>query len=264
MTHQQIIDKLAAGKLVQSIDEDLIRLIEEFVSAKNKSTTEKTEIIISKLLPRWNCVLGNNSENISMQYKQKTYLVLAVLLHKYGFQYAPLTTNALKAIDQLNEEVVLNDDFFRKSEDIKAFLKTEPIALKRKPARPENITFYREKDVVSIQIGEHYYGAYITELTASNEIPVIEFYDKIFDKIPDMEELSQRKAKGVVANDGKEYISKYAVAGMKFLPDFANQIHLISASEKEPPSEKHLQKSIGLYAYTDLLELPSITKRLFV
>lgn len=266
MKHQQILDKLAARHMVQSADEDLARLTWEIMtrsSSKNRSIEEQTEILISKLLPRWNCILTTNDKHISEHYKQRTYLALAVLLHKYGYKYEPITTNALKSIDLLNKDVVLSDDFYRKSDDIKAFLATEPVQLKRRPAMPESITFYRPKDVISIELDNKYYGAYIHSLTAPNENPIIEFYNKVFDEPPTMEELKKCKAKGSLYNDGTECIAKYSVRGMKFLPDLANQVKLISSCENEPPSNNHLIKPVELYSVQDIFWIQNIIRGLF-
>ncbi|SDH19509.1 hypothetical protein [Chitinophaga filiformis] len=75
--------------------------------------------------------------------------------------------------------------------------------------------------------------------------------------------LENIKAKGQVYNDGVGRISKYSVAGMKFLPDLANQIKLVSACVETPPSNKDLQKPVGLYAVSDIFEIQDDIKRLF-
>lgn len=264
MTHQQILDKLAARHLVQSADEDLARLTwSAMTSHKNKSTNEQIENLISKLLSRWNCILTTNDKDVSEHYKQKTYLTLSVLLHKYGYKYDAITNNAIKAIDLLNKNVVLSDDFFRKSDEIKQFLATEPIPLKRKPTIPESVTFYRPKDIITIQLENKFYGAYIHSLTGPNENPIIEFYDKVFDKIPKAEELKKCNAKGALFNDGTKRIEKYSVSGMKFLPDLSNQVKLLSSCENECPSNNHLEKPVGLYSAQDIFSIQRIIRGVF-
>jgi len=85
MTHQQILDKLAAKHLVQSIDEDLARLtFYAMCYYKENNIGQQLSYILPKLLLRWNCVL-NASDAISNHYKWKTVLALSVILHKYGF-----------------------------------------------------------------------------------------------------------------------------------------------------------------------------------
>ncbi|WP_286964929.1 hypothetical protein [Flavobacterium sp. UBA4854] len=109
MTHQQILDKLAAKYLVKSIDDDLARLT--FTAMCYEKDTEKQlSRILPQLLNRWNCVL--NTEQISNNHKQKTILALSIVLHKYGFKDDTINKKAIEAIDLLNKEVVLSDDFF--------------------------------------------------------------------------------------------------------------------------------------------------------
>ncbi|NML23529.1 hypothetical protein HHL16_21805 [Pseudoflavitalea sp. G-6-1-2] len=250
MTHQQIIDKLAARHLVQSIDEDLARLVYTAMCF-HKDDSKQASYILTKLLLRWNCVL-KAGDTVSVHYKKKTVLALAVLLHKYGFTDNNITAESLQAIDDLNADVVLDDDFFRKSEEIKKFLTAEPVKLKRKPTVPENITFYRPKDVISIQLDNRYYAAYIHRLSAPNESTVIEFYDGIFDHVPTLAELERLQAKGQKFNDGLERVANFSICGLKFLPDLANQVQLISACIETKPSNSHLSESIGLYTVKDI------------
>lgn len=266
MTHQQLLDKLAAKSLVQNIDEDLARLtISTMIYAKNNniSTENLVDYFLPKLLLRWNCVLKAHESEVTNNYKQKTILILAITLHKYGFADITLTTKAVKAIDDLNKEVALNDDFFRKSDEIKSFIQSKPSELKRKPSFPDNITFYRPKDVISIQLDNKYYAAYIHKLSNPNESPIIEFYDGIFDEVPTLAKLEKLKAKGKIYNDGKVRVAKFSVSGMKFLPDLANQIKLISACIEIPPSNEHLEKPTGLYSIIDIFELQSNIDKIF-
>lgn len=266
MTHQQILDKLAARHLVQSIDEDLARLITRTMSyAKHdkKIADNPLASFLPKMQLRWDCILKADNAEVSDDYRQKAILAIAVNLHKYGFADKSITGDAIKAIDALNKSVALSDDFFRKSDEIKAFISSPPVELKRKPALPDSITFYRPKDVVSIQLGKKYYCAYIHKLAGPNESPVLEFYDSVFDKVPTLLMLENIKAKGQVYNDGVGRISKYSVAGMKFLPDLANQIKLVSACVETPPSNKDLQKPVGLYSVSDIFEIQDDIKRLF-
>lgn len=266
MTHQQILDKLAARHLVQSIDEDLARLITRTMSfAKHDKKIAANPLVyfLPKMQLRWDCILKADDREVTDNYRQTTTLALAVNLHKYGFADKSITGDAIKSIDALNKSIALSDDFFRKSDEIKNFISSPPVELKRKPTLPDSTTFYRPKDVVSIQIGKKYYCAYIHKLSNPNESPVIEFYDRVFDKVPALQMLENIKAKGQVYNEGIERISKYSVAGMKFLPDLANQVKLVSACVETPPSNKDLQKSVGLYTVSDIFEIQDDIKRLF-
>ncbi|MDJ1483515.1 hypothetical protein QNI16_23660 [Cytophagaceae bacterium YF14B1] len=264
MTHQQILDKLAAKYLVQSIDDDISRLT-WYAMAYDKQGNQQSHLayILPKLLLRWNCILHADSKEVSEHYKQKAVLALAVILHKYGFADTLLTQHAIRAIDQLNQEVVLSDDFFRKSEEIKKLISGSPVALKRKPAMPDSITFYRPKDVVSIQLERKFYAAYIHNLTGPNEAPIIEFYEGEFDSIPTVQDLYNRKAKGQRYNDGKERIARFAIYGMKYMPDLANQIQLIGACIESAPENEHLTASVGLYTMSDLFDIQSDIQQMF-
>ncbi|WP_286964927.1 hypothetical protein [Flavobacterium sp. UBA4854] len=138
-----------------------------------------------------------------------------------------------------------------------------PIPLKRKPSVPESITFYRKGDVISIQLENRFYAAYIHKITGANESPILEFYDGVFDKIPTWGNLQNLPAKGQLYNDGIKRISKFSVYGLKHEPDTANQIRLIKASVDNPPANNHLKESVGLYSVIDLFTLQRDIKNLF-
>lgn len=264
MTHQQILDKLASKYLVQSIDEDLARLTYYAMCFdKNNYIDNQLNYILPRLMLRWDCILFADKDAVTDNYKLITTLALCIQLHKYGFSSKDLAEKAIKAIDKLNNGVVLSDDFFRKSEEIKKVINSTPVQLKRKPTIPENVTFYREKDVVSIQLDNKFYSAYIHKLTETNGSPIIEFYNGVFDKMPTIKELDKLTAKGEVYNDGIERVSHFSVSGMKFLPDLANQVKLIGSCVEQKPSNLHLEKSIGLYAIKDLFQLQNDIKNIF-
>jgi hypothetical protein len=264
MKHQQILEKLAAKHLAESITEDVSRLMTYAMAyEKHGSISSRLQYVLPKLLLRWECVLNATSREVSDIYKQKTAVALAVVLHQYGCADAAITDSAVKAIDSLNAGVVLSDDFARKSEAIKTFLLTPPIPLKRKPGLPELITFYRPKDVVAIQLEKRFYIAYIHELTGPNESPILEFCDVVFDKSPTLEDIKGYKAKGQRFKDGTTRIERVAVCGMKHLPDLAYQIKLIAACVNQPPENQHLEKALGLYTVSDLFSLQDTLKRLF-
>jgi hypothetical protein len=262
MTHQQVLDKLAAKHLVKSIDDDLATLVFKAMCYEKNDTNNQLLYILPRLLDRWNCIL-NDDDTVSDIYKQKTALALSILLHKYGFRDKDLISKSMEAIDELNNNVVLGDDFFRKTEEIKKLLTSTPITLKRKPAFVESITFYREKDVISIHLENRFYAAYIHEISGVNESPIIEFYDGVFDRIPTLEELKNLPAKGMLYTDGVKRISLHSVYGMKHQPDLANQIHLISACVENPPSNDHLEKPTGLYTVSDLFSIQKAIKEMF-
>lgn len=264
MNHQQILEKLAAKHLVQSIDEDLKRLaFEAMCYEKHGTIASQSVYVIPKLLLRWNCVLAADHAEVTPIYQEKTVLALAVLLHKYGLVERNITQKALQAIDILNKEVILSDDFACKSDEIKQLLLSAPSPLNRKPSISENITFYRAQDVIAMQLENKYYAAYVHGLTGPNESPIVEFYDGVFDCIPNLEQLKGTKAIGATYNDGKQHISLYGVCGMKYLPDLANQVHLIGACVLEKPANEYLEDPVGLYTVTDLFGIQEIIKQLF-
>lgn len=265
MKHKQIIDKIGFEQLAQAIEEDLARLVNYAMSfKKGGSIDDVPSYVLPLILTRWNCVLL--AENgLAKYYKEKVAVTLAVLFHKYGISDKTVTDKAISAIDMLNDNVVLSDDFYRNSQRIKDFLKTALLALKRKPRKPENRTFFRPNDVVAIKIGNYYYVAYIHELTGVNEAPIIEFYDSIFLNIPQIEALQNVKAKGKKYNDRKVRKANFAVYGMTYQPDLANQVHLIGSSENLhiAPDNSHLEEPIGLFTVSNLFFIQKTLKEMF-
>ncbi|WP_367865233.1 hypothetical protein [Pedobacter sp. WC2423] len=263
MTHQQILDKLAAGAIVSCIDDELARLVGWSMNGEFETAEQQQADFLPKLLSRWNCVLNAGKEEVGAYYKEKVVLVLAVLLHKYGFKDKVITTQALKAIDKLNKGVVLSDHFFRKTEEIKAVLNSDPVLLKKRPGHRESITFYRSKDVISFQLDGQFYAAYIHDLVGQNNYPIIEFYDQVFTRVPELKDLKDVKARGAVYNDGVARISLDAIYLMKYLPDVANQVHLIAAGVEEKPSNDHLEESVGLYGMSDIFRIQDSIRGMF-
>ncbi len=266
MKHQQILDKLAARYLVKSMDEDLSRLMIRALSFKKHGSIPTVEsYVIPRLLKRWNCALEAGKEEVKKYYKETAILAMSILMHKYGISEKSIQEKALNAISVLNDAVVLSDDFFRKSEEIKTFIQSQPKPLSKKPSYPENTTFYRAGDVISIQLEGKYYGAYILEITGINESPVLEFYDCIFDNKPQLMDLKGLRAKGNKLNDGKRYVSCHAVYGMKYLPDLANQVHLLGACKTNDfrPDNDHLNRTEGLYSVSDIFKLQETIHRLY-
>ena len=263
MTHQQILDKLAAGAIVSCIDDELARLVGWSMNGEFETAEQQLADFHPKLLSRWNCVLNAGKEEVGAYYKEEVVLVLAVLLHKYGFKDKVITTQALKAIDKLNKGVVLSDHFFRKTEEIKAVLNSDPVLLKKRPGHRESITFYRSKDVISFQLDGQFYAAYIHDLVGQNNYPIIEFYDQVFTRVPELKDLKDVKARGAVYNDGVARISLDAIYLMKYLPDVANQVHLIAAGVEEKPSNDHLEESVGLYGMSDIFRIQDSIRGMF-
>ena len=262
ITHSQALKKLAADILVQTLDEDLARLLARVM----RQTRGGVDInsVLQPLLRRWNCVLQANDSVASANYRHKTAVALAILLHKYGIADADINTQAEASIDALNDVVALGDDFFRKTDSIKtAFLHTPPSPLKRAPSQPDHLSFYRAGDVVSIQLDDRYYGAYVHRCARTNESPVIEFYEASFERMPSISELLEARAKGMPSNDGSEYTAQFSVSGMKFMPDPSAQIVLIKACIDVPPDSSHLEKSPWLYTVSDIFQIQDSVLSMF-
>lgn len=254
MKHQQILEKLHA-KMAEAIEDDIRRIVFTLMCSR-KLTTQG---VLNKLMPRWNCALDAEQSEVSENYKEMLILSLAVLLHKYGLLNQDITQKALSAIDRLNDKVALSDAFFHQTDKIKELINSKPIPITKKPWPPKNnITFYRAKDVISIQLGQKYCAAYIHD-NQHNQTPIIEFYDAVFDSRPKWEDIKGKKAKG----NSKMNICKYSIAGMKDLPDYANQIHLVEANISQTPDNSHLTQDVGLWTVSDIMDIQESIRGIF-
>lgn len=264
MKHQQILDKLAAAKLVEAITDDVATLLswEMLGPGKKNDFDNVVQTVLPQLLTRWNCVLQADDEETTVPYRQKTVLALATVLHKYGMCDAGITAGALAAIDSLNLAVALSDDFFRKSEAIKTFLLTAPKPLSRRPGKAESLTFLRAGDVISIRQEGRYYAAYVHDV-GQNTAPVVELYDLVSDHRPAFDDLASGRAQGARFNDGSVRVERYQVNGLKSIPDPANQFHLLASGVAAGPSTSHLGPPVGLYSVTHLFGFLRAVGRVF-
>ena len=254
MKHQQILDKLAARFLVQAMDENFARVV-SWAMLGGEMNPKAEQKVWQQIQNRWNCVLNAPKSEIKDIDKQITIVAMAVLAHKYGLCIDDIKEQAFVAIDKLNKKVALSDDFERKTPEIKQFLETTPIPLKRRPVMPDNITFFRPEDVICIQYKGKFYAAYVHKDMGINEAPIIEFYDAVFDSVPTFEMLKNIPAKGRECNDGKARVERMAVVQMKYLPDPANQVTLIASAIKTPPKNDHLENSVGEYMLSSIFEI---------
>ncbi|WP_163308013.1 hypothetical protein [Dysgonomonas sp. 521] len=260
MTHQQILDKLHR-RMAESMDSDLRRIIWSQMTYHNVADKKK---VLELLMIRWNCALKGTKEEVTDNYKDMVILTLAVLLHRYGMVDEQITKDALAAIDSLNEKVVTSDAFFHQTAKMKEFLQNEPASLTKRPVRPKaDVTFYRAQDVISFKQDGKYCAAYVHN-NHQNEYPVIEFYDFVSDKKPDMQDLAGAKAKGITRANGNMEKCKYMVFGLKDLPDYANQVHLIQAAVASPPDNEHLKQGDGVWEHSaigsDIIEIQKVIK----
>jgi hypothetical protein len=263
MTHQQILAKVANKYFARCIDDEIAYLTYQAMlgpQAKNKAPEEWLTEILPQLLARWNCLL--EAPEVSESTVHSTWLAIAITLHKYGFQDKDLTQKAIDAIDYMNKHVLSSDDLFRKSEEIKTFLKSSPEPLKRKPAYQDSVTFFRAEDVISIQYNKHFYVAYVHEVNTGNERPVVEFYDGVFESIPTLDQVKNLKARG--RGIEKPVISKFGIYNRTHLPDFANQFVLLASGVKEKPDNSMLEIPAGLYTMSSLYDIQLNIRQLFL
>lgn len=262
LNHKQLLAYLPRD-LVDPIVHDVSRLTAWEMLGPEKDLHEALAArVIGPLLLRWNCVLNASGEVATDHYKDLICLALAVMLHRHGFKDDGLTHGALRAVDRLNDQVVLSDAFYRQREAIKALLVSPPTALSRRPARSKDQTFWRAGDAASVQIGEWFYGIYVLEILGNHEAPIVEIYDFASRQRPSPADLLQCRAKGQRYNDGQQRISRHAAYGLRDLPDRANQFQII-ASGVAAPGTDHLQPSVGLFAVSDHFRLLRDIQALF-
>lgn len=264
MKHQQLLDHLAAKHLVQTLDEDLARVIWwAMVGEKHSKTISRLDATLPPLLARWNSVLQADAAQVAPLYRHKAWLALATLLHRYGLADSHITAQAVTAIGELNREVALSDTFCRRSEEFAESLRKAPVPLTRKPTLPDSTTFYRAHDVITIHLDGKYYAAYVHHLTRINESPIIEFYAHAFDEVPTLEQIQQCPAQGLLYDNGTRYKSLYSVSGIKFQPDPANQITLVAACVLNPPDSRHLSTPDWHHTVLNIFSIQDTIRQMF-
>ena len=133
---------------------------------------------------------------------------------------------------------------------IKTLLGSLPTPLARCPPLARHVTFWREGDAASVQIGGWFYAIHVHAVLGNHEAPVVELYDFVSRQPPASEDLHACKAKGKPNADGVLCIDRHAVYGLRDVPDRAGQFCLI-ASGMPAPSVDHLQPSTGLFCVSD-------------
>ncbi len=113
------------------------------------------------------------------KYKELVYLVLVVTLHKHGIKDDEFSKKALKAIDVLRDKEILGKAFNKQIPSIKELLQTKPSEQTKKPPFPDEVTFFREGDIIAIEIKGKFFAAYVHDV-GFNQRPLIEFYDEVF------------------------------------------------------------------------------------
>lgn len=255
MKHQQVLDKLAARGHVRALDEELARWVRWQMLAPPPSHGELTREVVTPVLTRWRCLL--DSDEARPATRNVVRVALATLLHKYGFQDAGVTAEAVEAVDALNRDVVLGDAFARQSEEIKQFLCSAPAPLTRKPASPRSLTFLRPGDVLSVELSGRFHAAYVWKVNGLNETPVIEFYAGTFAQPPTPADL----ADGEAARPGGR--ARFDVDGLTYLPDPAHQVRAVAAGRHQGPLGGEPGPGQGLYTMSDVMTLQQHMVNLF-
>lgn len=250
MNHKKLLGYLPRD-LVEPITHDVARVTAwAMLDPEKKPHEVVTAQVLKRVFLRWDCVLKEPCDEANSHYKDLVCLTMAAVLHRHGFCDEALTRTALDAVDTLNEHVVLSDNFERNSDAIKALLTSPPTPLVRRPPVPKNLTFWREGDAASVQIGEWFYAIYVYEILGNHEAPIVEIYDFTSRQRPEPEDLRHCKAKGQRYNDGVMHIDRHAPYGLRDVPDRARQFQIL-ATGLPAPRVDHLQPSIGLFAVSD-------------
>ncbi|MFF9346257.1 hypothetical protein [Streptomyces sp. NPDC014734] len=255
MKHQQVLEKLAARGLVRAMDEELARWVQHQMRPPGRSHAEIERAVLPPVLRRWRCLL--DGEDAGAASRNVARVALAALLHKYGFQDPHTTAAALRAVDDLNHDVVLSDAFERRSPEIKELLASAPVPLTRRPRRPRALSFLRPGDVISFEVSGRFHGAFVRDVHDADEFPVVEFYAGSFTRPPTWAELSGRDA---AAERGR---ARFGVVGLAQLPDPAHQVRAVEARRPLPPAGEEPRPGEGLWTLTDLMSLQEDVFRLF-
>ena len=100
--------------------------------------------------------------------------------------------------------------------------------------------------VVAMELDGRFHALYVHGCARTNQSPIVEFYDAVFDHVPQMAELADVRARGRRYNDGVGRVARFSISGLKFLPDPASQFTLVKACVETPPDPGHLQPSSSI------------------
>ena len=262
MNHKKLLGYLPRD-LVEPITHDVAHVTaREMLGPKKTTHEELTARVLKQVFLRWDCVLQGTCDETSPNDKDLVCLTMAAVLHRHGFRDEALTRTALDAVDRLNRKVVLSDTFERNRDAIKALMSSLPTPLTRRPSVAKHVTFWREGDAASVQIGQWFYAIYVHGILGNHEAPIVEIYDFASRQRPAPEDLRHCKAKGQRYSDGVMRIEHHAPYGLRDVPDRARQFQLI-ASAMPAPGIDHLQPSVGLFAVSDPFTLLQNIQRAF-
>ena len=261
MNHKQILDKMAAGNLVTTLDQEVARLtFTAMAGHKNNWIDNKLDYVITRLMPRWNSLVKHHAqESVRVEIFN---IVLAIILHKYGFQVQKITDAAIESIERLNKKTILSDSFFHKEDEIKSFLIDKPKELTRYPRQAWPLTYYRPKDIVSFEVDGKYIAAYVYGYSSS--APIVAFFDLIFEKPPFVEQLVGQRAYGKSYAESErpdiKYFEKYAINGMTYIPDPAEQITIIASAIDIELDITGMEESNSICTHIELDDVREIFK----
>lgn len=264
MNHKQLLNHLAAEQLVRAMEYDVSKLTSWAMLGPASVPHETVQTnVISKFFRRWNCACEAPETEVTEVFRRKAWIAAAVTLHKYGFCERRCTECAIEAIDKLNSQVALSDYFSNHLEQAKSLIQSAPVPLKKRPPIPDDITFWRARDVVSYLLDGRYYALYIHDIRPGNTVPLVEFFNIRLDRSPTASDIVGLAAVGGKYNDGIRRIEKYWVHGMRNNPDMANQFRLVQSDCDGSPSKSHLAPAVGKGTITDIFRLPDYVERLF-
>lgn len=194
----------------------------------------------------------------------EVHLVLALLLHKYGWDGGRFARGWRDGGAQLAAE--LPEGFARALPKIEALLAAPPKPLARKPGLEPGTTQFRAADLIAIRIRGRFFAAFVHEVARQGnggQYPVIEFFDRAFSRVPRVDELEGVPARGERFNDGSVRRSLHAVSGLQWQPDPAGQVVLMQGGSTLQPVADMLAPSVGRYTVEWFHRLPALIDRLF-
>jgi hypothetical protein len=232
--HRQVLDKLAAAAHVRAVEEELARWVGwQMLGPVPKTTAQLAAAVIPPVLARWRCLL--DAADTAPALRDKTWVAVATLLHRYGLSDATVTAHALTAVDELGLTPAVQE-----------LLLTPPVPLTRRPRQPRATTVLHAGDVVAVQLDGHFHAAYVREVHRTNEYPIVEFYAGRFTTPPDLADLDGRAA---AQPRGR---ARFGVIGLNHLPDPARQVLAVASGQLEGPRGGDPGPADGLYTLSDL------------
>ncbi|WP_141917634.1 hypothetical protein [Klugiella xanthotipulae] len=256
MKHQLVLDKIPSRSLVYALDQDIARCTRTQLAVaklEGRSLASTEGSVLGPVLTRWRCLI--DAEEADINARNVGLVALAVQLHAHGFADSGITRRALAAIDELNDNVVLSDAFWRDSPAIKALLTSAPAAITRVPRVFQDFTAFRVGDAVSIRVGDLYYAAAVIDIEDDTDHPILHVYEGEFTEPPTAEQLEGRSE---ARPRGR---GRCSVAGLALLPDPARQVSLIEGYRILWPIGEEPRDGEGRYASISLPELADFVVR---